>query len=102
MKGGLSSGRYSGMPFIGPTSGVPGPGNIGRGVSRPQKSSSGKQVRAKDEVVTGADSVELDRSVHGLSSNEQEDAREDHQKSRYTPSGGKTPPDQTPRLDLAG
>ncbi|HYE61476.1 MAG TPA: hypothetical protein VD997_05735 [Phycisphaerales bacterium] len=89
------------MPFIGPTSGVPGPGNVGRGLFRPQ-GASGKQVKAKDEVVTGADSVELDRAVHGLSSNEQEDAREDHQKGGYTPDGKPTKSDQKPRLDLAG
>jgi|GEM_PF-4003891 len=87
---------------IGPTPGVPGSGDIRSGAPRPGKTASGKQVKAKDEVVTGADSVELDRTVRGLSSNEQEDAREDHQKSGYTPEGKSKPDDQPPRLDLAG
>jgi hypothetical protein len=89
------------MPFIGPTSGVSGSGGVGGASSRP-KAAGGKQVKAKDEVVTGADSVELDRSVRGLSSNEQEDAREDHQKGGYTRQGATKPEDPKPRLDVAG
>jgi hypothetical protein len=90
------------MSFIGPIPGVQGSGEVRGGAPRPTKGAGGKQVKAKDEVVTGADSVELERTVKGLSSNEQEDAREDHQKGGYTPEGRERPDEKKPRLDLAG
>ena len=91
------------MPIIGPNFGVSGPGKVGPEVSRADKRARGRAVKEKDEVIAGADSVELDRAVQDLKSNDQEESREDHQQGgAYTQRGTRAKDDEPPRLDVAG
>ena len=64
----------------------------------------GRNVKAPDEVVTGADTVDLESAVRNLKSNDQEESREDHQQGgAYTPQGTKAEEGpQKPKLDIQG
>ncbi len=90
------------MAFIGPSTGVGGAGSLPPGPPRVDKR-GGKNAKAQDEVVTGADAVDLASAVRSLKSNDQEESREDHQQSGgYTPKGTRPKGDEPPRLDVAG
>lgn len=62
------------------------------------------QVRAsEDEVIVGAEAVDRSEAVRGLSSNDQEQAREDHQEHAGSYSRqGKVTRANAKRLDVAG
>jgi hypothetical protein len=73
-------------------------------VNRTKDTKAGKPVRDNDEVIVGAEAIESSQAVRGMTSNEQEDAREDHQQhgtGEYGPRGTNSPQPGR-RLDLNG
>jgi hypothetical protein len=87
------------MPIIGPNLGVGGAGNV-----PPEKPRGVRGARVKSQdVVTEADTVELDKAVRSVKSNDQEESHEDHEQGgAYTKKGMRSPGDDQPRLDVAG
>ena len=91
------------MPIIGPNQAITGTSAVGVDRSiRASERRPGRAVKSKDEIINETDSVELDDAVRSLKSNDQEEAREDHQQGgSYTPRG-KMKDDKRPQIDLAG
>lgn len=72
--------------------------------ARSRDTKSTRPARGEDEVIVGAESIEAAGAIKPLSSNDQEDAREDHQQhdsGEYSPHG---PVRQVrrPTLDING
>ncbi|HLP85304.1 MAG TPA: hypothetical protein VK157_13225 [Phycisphaerales bacterium] len=73
-------------------------------VARRQDTKQTRPARGTDEVIVGAESLEAADAVRSLSSNDQEDAREDHQKhesGEYSLHGA-VKPVRKPQLDING
>jgi hypothetical protein len=71
---------------------------------RARETKSNRPVRGEDEVIVGAESVEAAGAIRGLSSNDQEEAREDHQEhdtGEYNPHGSVRQV-RRPTLDVNG
>lgn len=95
------------MPIIGPN-----PVTNAAGVAASQRAAdragvrrdAGRRVVGRgddDALIASAESLDPARAVRALTSNEQEDAREDHEQTgTYSPGGAKKP--IKPRLDVNG
>ncbi|GJQ31080.1 MAG: hypothetical protein HBSAPP03_29640 [Phycisphaerae bacterium] len=95
------------MPIIGPNpvSAVAGVAASQRAAAREtQRKDAARKVSGRadeDELIASPESVDSSQAIRPLTSNDQEDAREDHEQSpTYSRSGPATPP--RPRLDLNG
>jgi hypothetical protein len=65
---------------------------------------AGRATRGADEVIVDAEAIESSRGVRGLASNDQEDAREDHQEhetGEYSKRGAMKPR-RISQIDLNG
>lgn len=72
--------------------------------ARSRDTKASRPARGEDEVIVGAESIEAAGAVRSLTSNDQEDAREDHQESEsgeYNPQGSVRQV-KRPTLDING
>lgn len=72
--------------------------------ARSRDTKSTRPARGEDEVIVGAESIEAAGAIKPLSSNDQEDAREDHQQhdsGEYSPHGSVRQV-RRPTLDING
>ncbi len=73
-------------------------------IARTRDTKSTRPARGEDEVIVGAESIEAAGAIRSLTSNDQEDAREDHQQNEsgeYNPQGSVRQV-RRPTLDING